>query len=256
MKSMNQSRSAGLMAYSGKEEQDAAFGIAYSDFGARFYDRSAAWTAIDPLAEKYYSISPYVYCHNNPINWIDRDGNIDWRLIKKGAVGLGVGVGSTIAGVAITGGSAGVASPAGAIMVVDGVVGILFGATYLLLGTLTSPSEENDKLIELGPTDVTNTLAKSGDIMMNNQYQEIEITTDIIKISAGAGIMRGGNSRIIESPSGLKKAFTNLGTFFQSVDVLQKIIDNLFPETNSDSDPDKHEEEMMEGPGRNICKYE
>jgi len=39
---MNQSRSAGLMAYSGKEEQDAAFGIAYSDFGARLYDRSAA----------------------------------------------------------------------------------------------------------------------------------------------------------------------------------------------------------------------
>ena len=30
------------VAFGGKEEQDSAFGIAYSDFGARFYDRSAA----------------------------------------------------------------------------------------------------------------------------------------------------------------------------------------------------------------------
>ena len=60
--------------FSDKEEQDAAFGITYSDFGARFYDRSAAWTAIDPLAEKYYSVSPYVYCNNNPVKFVDSEG--------------------------------------------------------------------------------------------------------------------------------------------------------------------------------------
>ena len=60
--------------FSGKEEQDAAFGIAYSDFGARFYDRSAAWTAVDPMAEKYYSISPYVYCIGNPARFVDPEG--------------------------------------------------------------------------------------------------------------------------------------------------------------------------------------
>ena len=60
--------------FSGKEEQDAAFGIAYSDFGARLYDRSAAWTAVDPLAEKYYSVSPYVYCNNSPVILIDLNG--------------------------------------------------------------------------------------------------------------------------------------------------------------------------------------
>ena len=73
---MNQSRSAGLMAYSGKEEQDAVFGIAYSDFGARLYDRSAAWTAIDPLAEKYFSVSPYTYCNNNTVKLADTDGQV------------------------------------------------------------------------------------------------------------------------------------------------------------------------------------
>ena len=88
--------------FSGKEEQDAAFGITYSDFGARFYDRSAAWTTIDPMAEKYYSISPYVYCNNNPIREIDPSGKnpfvlggaaaaaFDFAAISLGIVTTGI----------------------------------------------------------------------------------------------------------------------------------------------------------------------
>jgi hypothetical protein len=32
------------------------------------------WLSVDPLAEKYPNMSPYIYCHNNPINMIDPDG--------------------------------------------------------------------------------------------------------------------------------------------------------------------------------------
>ena len=32
------------------------------------------FTSVDPLAEKYYSISPYAYCAGNPVNRIDPDG--------------------------------------------------------------------------------------------------------------------------------------------------------------------------------------
>ena len=32
------------------------------------------WDNIDPLCEKYYSVSPYAYCENNPVNAIDPDG--------------------------------------------------------------------------------------------------------------------------------------------------------------------------------------
>ena len=73
--------------YNGKEEQ-ATFGTPYSDYGARQYSSaSGRWLAVDPLAEKYYGISPYAFCNNNPIRYEDVDGE-DW--IDK-AVGYIVG---------------------------------------------------------------------------------------------------------------------------------------------------------------------
>jgi hypothetical protein len=37
---------------------------------------------MDPHAEKYYNVSPYAYCHNNPLNRIDPDGKDDKNGIK------------------------------------------------------------------------------------------------------------------------------------------------------------------------------
>jgi len=69
----------------------AAAGSPYLDFGARLYDpRTAAWLSQDPMAEKYYPISPYVYCAGNPVNLVDPDGryfyylNLDGTLRREG----------------------------------------------------------------------------------------------------------------------------------------------------------------------------
>jgi RHS repeat-associated protein len=60
--------------YNGKEEQ-SLFGFAYSDYGARQYSASTGrWLSMDPLSEKYYSVSPYTFCANNPVNFVDLDG--------------------------------------------------------------------------------------------------------------------------------------------------------------------------------------
>ena len=53
----------------------AAAGNPYLDFGARLYDpRTATWLSHDPLAEKYYGISPYLYAGNCPVSIFDPNG--------------------------------------------------------------------------------------------------------------------------------------------------------------------------------------
>ena len=64
--------------YTGKEAQNPDFNIGYTDFGARQYNPSLRrWMTPDPLSEKYYGISPYAFCNNNPVNLVDLDGR-DW----------------------------------------------------------------------------------------------------------------------------------------------------------------------------------
>ncbi|MCJ8155254.1 RHS repeat-associated core domain-containing protein [Chryseobacterium sp. SSA4.19] len=56
------------------KELDSETALYY--YGARYYNpRLSIWYRVDPLAEKYPSWSPYAYCGNNPINYIDPDGN-------------------------------------------------------------------------------------------------------------------------------------------------------------------------------------
>ena len=48
----------------------------YGYFGARYMDHElmTMWLSVDPMADKYPSISPYAYCAWNPIKLVDPDG--------------------------------------------------------------------------------------------------------------------------------------------------------------------------------------
>ena len=68
--------------YNGKE-LDIERGLNLYDYSARLMDPALGrFSTVDPLAEKYYSISPYAYCANNPVNRIDPDGR-DWRVTTR-----------------------------------------------------------------------------------------------------------------------------------------------------------------------------
>lgn len=58
--------------YNGKEKQDQE---KMYDYGARLYDPVIGrWNAVDNKAEKYNQFSPYTYAINNPLAYIDTDG--------------------------------------------------------------------------------------------------------------------------------------------------------------------------------------
>ena len=50
-------------------------GLDTYDYGGRQYDPILdRWDRMDPLCEKFYSVSPYAYCGGNPIKYIDPNG--------------------------------------------------------------------------------------------------------------------------------------------------------------------------------------
>ena len=55
------------------KERDAETGLSY--FGARYYSSDLSiWLGVDPMSDKYPSLSPYVYCADNPVKLVDPNG--------------------------------------------------------------------------------------------------------------------------------------------------------------------------------------
>ena len=83
------------------KEKDSETGLSY--FGSRYYSSDLSiWLSVDPMSDKYASLSPYVYCADNPVKLVDPNGEevfiygkakrAFFREVKKGAKEFGISV--------------------------------------------------------------------------------------------------------------------------------------------------------------------
>ena len=73
--------------FGGMEKQYFSSNPTY-DFGARMLDgKLGRWMTMDPKTEKYYSMTPYGYCGNNPVSNIDRFGMDYWSTNDPDQIG-------------------------------------------------------------------------------------------------------------------------------------------------------------------------
>ena len=74
------------------KELDSETGLSY--FGSRYYSSDLSiWLSVDPMSDKYASLSPYVYCADNPVKLVDPDGEEigeyrDWNGNLLGTDGI------------------------------------------------------------------------------------------------------------------------------------------------------------------------
>ena len=60
------------------KEKDSETGLSY--FGSRYYSSDLSiWLSVDPMSDKYPSLSPYTYCANNPVKLVDPNGE-EWVI--------------------------------------------------------------------------------------------------------------------------------------------------------------------------------
>ena len=65
------------------KERDPETSLSY--FGSRYYSSDLSiWLSVDPMSGKYPSLSPYVYCANNPVKLVDPNGEDVWIVGEDG----------------------------------------------------------------------------------------------------------------------------------------------------------------------------
>ena len=71
--------------FTGKERDEET---GYGYFGARYMDHEllTGWLSVDPMSDKYPSISPYAYCAWNPVKLVDPDGRDVWKIDNQGNI--------------------------------------------------------------------------------------------------------------------------------------------------------------------------
>ncbi len=99
-------------------------------YGVRYYDpQLGCWMVVDPADEFF---SPYVYCHNDPLNFLDPDGAASEKAketVSKSRRAWTAGSLWAAAGIGIAGGATAILTGGSSIAVAAGMISMLAGTT-------------------------------------------------------------------------------------------------------------------------------
>ena len=211
--------------YNGKE-LDTKKGLNWYDYGARMYDAAVGrWHAVDPLAEKFYVVSPYVYCLNDPVKHVDPDGKI-----------VGTAIGGIFGG--IVGGFrayregrnvwAGVAEGAVSGAITDAAVDLAVGSAVATGG---------GSLLVLGVGAAAGTIGGAGGAVAGDVVGQVveQWSEDNIKISTENFSSKAVNGAIAGAVGGVASGVaSNLGKMFTtSAKSIQQTMSNNINSTST-----------------------
>ena len=199
-------------SFTGKE-RDSETG--YSYFGARYYDSDlmTGWLSVDPMADKYPSLSPYAYCAWNPIGLVDTNGMEygGWDKVKRyvgGGLNIAAG-GFTVLGGAFVG--------AGLTILGGGPLGFTAGAFMISTGAYE---------ITQGIHKITNTATDTPESRDPQYTTPIGEATNNTYVDIGASILVGYGPTVVSKVSKISKTTANTVKNTSKVSDESRIIEN------------------------------
>ena len=169
-------------------------GLNQYDFHARQYDMARLqFTTPDPLLEEYYSWSPYVYCMNNPMKYVDPDGKspaLALRAVQIASKGLRV-VGAA--------GTVGTISRLTGVLEGSKVMTAIFGSPEDIVKMKVQEIEEKKEVVETSSTETNLSIENEKSISIS---AEIGSTSDEIsdkKTDTNKGTLSGTKKAVKEA---------------------------------------------------------
>jgi len=249
--SSNANAVARKFKYNGKELNDE-LGLGLYDYGARFYDPALGrWHVIDPLAELYYSWSPYIYTLNNPVKYIDPDGKASGdpplMYATEGAARNGEAIHKAYSNL-----------PKDVKRIVSGASKIVFGLAQFIGGsafaTVTSPTVAGGiaggatamfgayKVGE-GIHQIANVISGTSDDS-DPQYNtpvgaitESETVDNIVDLTLGAGATSSAGNTIIST-------INNVSTVNSGVDIVIESLSSKSQQNSNETETPKEVEDI------------